>query len=423
MKRFLALLGTLAFAASAQAQNIWSAAGYESNPAVGDSISLGDDRMREDREEVRFRMEVGHHIGTDNSNDNGMHRQGSARCYAQNAAPTALWAAGGGSDYNQDGTSGSAQNLLTETASNQGAPTEDLGVGRCWIDLNGDDNIAGTVEGTDVFVITGSSHITGVPPGAVNLIYNGGFDIVNLLSATVQGDGWTEVSSVASITVVDVAGTNHDGQALTVVANSAGTTDGISQDLVGLKTSTTYYIQADVRDSISTCTLRTINATTDASIASNDGGTWQTLRDTFVTTAASPSATITVQLMGTNNTSDCDWDNVQVYESGNDTIADSQITVFEDTDSSTNSAMNAASSFTIQPDIAAQSVVPSRPGQIILVMAKACWASDTGDTTQLRFRIQETSPGTVTVDQAREGRSVTWGSGCEPLSPKILCGS
>ena len=88
--------------------DVWDAA-YEALPAAGDPVGEGDDQMRSNRVEVRKRAEVEHHWATitANTHDNGLHRVGSARCFLQTAAPTAIEAA----DYDDTGATAGVTTL------------------------------------------------------------------------------------------------------------------------------------------------------------------------------------------------------------------------------------------------------------------------------------------------------------------------
>lgn len=72
----------------------WNASPYEANPTATDSVGQGDDHMRTLKQEIRDRARVEHDWGsdnqdatTDNQND-GRHREGSARVFFETTAPT-----------------------------------------------------------------------------------------------------------------------------------------------------------------------------------------------------------------------------------------------------------------------------------------------------------------------------------------------
>ncbi len=137
---------------------VWNAA-LEATPAAGDPVSQGDDRIRDAKAEIRFRMEVEHMIGDgdDIDDDNGLHRLGSARCYMQNGAPTTLndshtlnAAPPTITDYDQTGVSFQGQGDLNDSASQSALGIEDdVGHGRCWIDLDGADDTLGGDNAAD----------------------------------------------------------------------------------------------------------------------------------------------------------------------------------------------------------------------------------------------------------------------------------
>lgn len=146
MKRLsvVALFTALAVGTYPAFAGLWDAAGFEASPADSDPVSQGDDKFRELKKEDRFRNEVEHHFGDDNSDDNGEHRVGSGRCFVQALAPTAIQRA----DYNPTvGTSGSGSSTLTTNATlNTDVPVLKIGHGRCWIDTNGADGVEGNSD-------------------------------------------------------------------------------------------------------------------------------------------------------------------------------------------------------------------------------------------------------------------------------------
>lgn len=64
---------------------------YESAPAGGDSLTEGDNKIRQDRRAVRERGEREHFwASTDTNSKHGWHREGSARAFVANTEPTAF---------------------------------------------------------------------------------------------------------------------------------------------------------------------------------------------------------------------------------------------------------------------------------------------------------------------------------------------
>jgi hypothetical protein len=118
---------------------VWDAA-FEADPAVNDPVSEGDDRIREMRENIRYRAEVeSWHGDTGLADDNGLHRIGSARCFMGTALPAVLHDAM--SDF--DNTGGAGEVDLDDPATNSAAgDRDDVGDGRCFVDIDGPDNVA-----------------------------------------------------------------------------------------------------------------------------------------------------------------------------------------------------------------------------------------------------------------------------------------
>lgn len=115
----------------------WDAS-FEAIPSNSESVSLGDDRIRDFKAEVRERAEEEHCWAAPGTGcpvtDNGFHREGSAAGFVQNAAPTAL--------NNPAGTA-------------LGANHE----GRIWLDGDGPDNTGSTADDNRISVWNGSAWV------------------------------------------------------------------------------------------------------------------------------------------------------------------------------------------------------------------------------------------------------------------------
>jgi len=127
------LLAALVLAVPILLAVTWDAA-FEAIPANSETVSLGDDAIRNFKLEVRERTEEEHCWATPGTGcpvtDNGFHRTGSAACFSQNAAPTTL-----------------ANPAATALAANH--------VGRCWVDADGADNIAANADDNRLMVWNG----------------------------------------------------------------------------------------------------------------------------------------------------------------------------------------------------------------------------------------------------------------------------
>lgn len=421
MKRYLALLCCLVFATPVGAVNVWDAAAFEASPGATDNINEGDDRIRELKNDIRLRTQVESRFGSDNSDDNGLHRMGAARCFVDDDAPTAL----SESITDLDNAGGGGASNLTAEPSNRSTSVdganEVLGDGRCWIDSDGpdtgtsgvvdgdfDDNVSNVWDTTaNAFVMSKGQHFSTVPPASGNLVYNGGFDMWNVAAQAAGGNtGWAlELTPTTLVVEALVEGEDQgDGQGINIIDTGAAVS-GISQTFDGLKGNTTYMARVSVRDDVGTCRIVSTGAGTQISVDSDDSGNWQTLAGTFITDATPTD--VVLKLLAVAQSDDCVFDHAGVYEVGNETIGPNWppgITgtiVDQDTDTTADANID-NSSFTIHPQIAAQSVIPSRPGQVILVMAKACWESDNATGTNVDFRIRQTSPSATTVDSVGE---------------------
>jgi hypothetical protein len=310
-----AVLVGLLFAVPVWANNpnrpeAWTAATYEDDPADSDAVGQGDDHMRAIKTEVRERLEVEHHFGTDNADDTGLHRLGSGRCFAQSAAPTTL--EDSITDHvNTAGGQSGVTNLNTDAT----AGAEDVGLGRCWID---------TDDMTLYFYATAELEGSGATPGWVpaapgqlNLLYNGSFEVDD---GSGTPDGWT----------------NDD---LTIVAGSVA---DVSDDIYG-----PYIVYGVVNPTAGdTCSIVTTGAGTQASVTTTNAGGFEALLDTFV--VADPTAAVVVRLESDAAADVCEWDHVAVVEYGQrpqlpDRIVDQSCIAFGASSAATVTALEALS--------------------------------------------------------------------------------
>jgi len=332
MKRLLTVLAgtilTQMWVMSAPAQEAWDAA-FEASPANNDAAAQGAKKIRDTRIETRNRIEIEHIIGVNDglSDDNGLHRLGSARCFMQDAAPTVL--ADGLSDY--DNTTGGGETDLDNSSSNSAAGAfDDVGAARCWIDLDGADGVAnedctgaGTDDGTGIpatggtntcctaadtgscddddmklFVYVGVAGDAGVCPvtgecgwqaskseitpadttvtpgtrvkaggSSGNLATNGDFEWDGCVTpdpTTTPPSQWTNVATETIDYVADPLGTGLQGEGCQVEVTAVANGDGITQVIAGLKANTTYRVTAQVLETgADECELTTTGALTE----------------------------------------------------------------------------------------------------------------------------------------------------------------
>jgi len=320
----------------AQAE-VWSTTN-EGNAGATGSIenssapSTIDDHIRQTRQQVRKRMGVEHHFGDGDgtADDNGMHRLGSAKCYFQATAPTSLNDSQTSADIalydNTTETEYTGSKDLNDLANNAASHLEnDVGTGRCWIDS--DDNnqlyIYRGVAGND----TPSTIAEGWEPvnqarGYINLIANSSFENTSGAGDVAAGDvipvGWTATAG-ASTYSYEVPGelTEGPGIALITTNDVAGTDEGVSQILGGLKASTQYRFVARVMaNSGSTCQIA---VTGQGSVIPSAAEATTTTTAAFETISllATTDATPTdlVFIIRAETTSDvCTWAQVAAYE-------------------------------------------------------------------------------------------------------------
>lgn len=314
----------------------------EAIPVNSESLSLANERMHDDRVNARARMEVEHWVGSvgDGSDDNGMHRDGSARCFAQDAEPSALTNSMG----TLDSTAPNRKDVtdLDDSASNSGgAVADDVGHGRCWIDTNnsntfqafigvaGDDNgawadvkvgSAGTAD--NVTAAGGGSLETDdqILAGSPNLVYNGSFeasDGTGSASSTTVPVGWALVTT-PTIGYTDPSGDDSYGEGYQVDVTNAGVAnEGISFELDALPEDAFYKVIARaIDDGTAECTLDvTGEGGTAFTPVATTTNAWETLSGTFGTSTSAKDDDVLITLVTTGaDTTVCSWDHVRVYQ-------------------------------------------------------------------------------------------------------------
>ncbi len=274
-----------------------------------------------------------------------------------------------------------ATNLQTEIAQIR-YKIEQLTVGRSA-------TLVSSGDGTD----TDASWIDG-PYRPGNLIYNGSFDSLNTLAVGAAGDGWDLVktpTTLAAIPLVESEG-GGDGNALQII-DTGDANSGVSQTLNGLKADTEYLLIARVQDDGGTCSVGTTGAdTTEITLVSDDGGTWQILSGTFQTD--STPANITISLLAvTQTTSDCSFLFVGVYEISDDPLPKGSDIVVQVASTDTTVLASAGA---LVPILAtgggsdlSVAVTPSVPGTIIEVVGVLVSTAGTNSDATSTIQIDE----------------------------------
>jgi hypothetical protein len=354
MKRFIAyLLFSCLFAGVSWGQALpWSAA-FEADPAVNDPVSEGDDRIREMKENIRYRDEVEHWYGpTGAVGDNGVHRDGSGKCFMGTAFPTIL--SDGMSDFESGGGPGEAD--LDDPASNSAAgDRDDVGDGRCFIDIDGPDNVADTDDDYTLYIYEGAAGAAGCPApagaddcwhavvadspyeasddeilaGKYNLVYNGSFEATDGggdPASTVVPEGWAVVvGDTPGYTYVNASTDVRygDGYHL-VLANTEAANEGMRQTVTNLNANSTYKLIARVQDDgpvgAVVCRMDIVNetATTDFPADSTNPAVaaWETIGGTFTTGVVVTTVDIEIYPIGIAGES-CMLDHFTMFEVGN----------------------------------------------------------------------------------------------------------
>jgi hypothetical protein len=268
---------------------------YEAAPAASDPVGEGDDQIRALKNELRNRLEVEHKIGTQGgSPDNGLHLEGSARCFFQASAPTAIAVA----EYNNTG--GTANTTLTSTEAN-GSQT--IGEGRCWIDSN-----------SVLWYHNSAGFVQSKPLSTRNLIPNNVFSGQDSSSTSAPAGGWT-VLGATTPTIAYVAKAAGEGAGLALRTTASGAVnEGVQVILSGLRASATYYLAARVSSAAGdTCTAR-FNASGATDVTATNTGTGAVeIIGVLATTDGTPTAEI-IELEADASGDICDWQSVALYE-------------------------------------------------------------------------------------------------------------
>lgn len=392
----------------------WSA-GYEGSPAGTDLASDLDTFIQSFKAEVRQRAEVEHIWGA-GGDDNGLHTMGSARCFVQNAAPTDINS--GTAALGQYNSAASADAGTALTTDEVGAVTRDIGAGRCWVDLDGADGVAGTLDDEQLNVWNESSNawvpvraqtITGIGVATGNLIYNGSFEITDGTGATASTTvpaGWALSAPNPTITYQDPTGVG-EGEGLAVNVTGTGANGSITQTLSSLKASTTYVIRARANPTTAgdSCILRASDGTSNVTDTSAVGsGVYETMEVSITTTAVPADVVVALETVALTDV--CRWDEVTAYER-NSTVATPGIQVCYSTDTTTTN--NAYTAGAWADALVSCAVTAPGPGYIIRVSGQMVGDNENGNDQALAGRLRE-SGSTVAMSSAVAKAQATGGA-------------
>lgn len=325
--------------------SIWDAA-FEADPAVNDPVSEGDDHIRQSKENVRYRAEVeSWHGDTAPAWDNGLHRMGSARCFMDTADPTTL--TNGMSDFANDGTAGDTD--LDNVSFNSGGATDDtdIGHGRCYVDIDGPDNLAATDDDYTMYIYQGVAGAGGggwepvvsnspyessddeILAGSYNLIYNGSFEATDGTGSPASilvPEGWAVVvGDTPGYTYINASTDVRygDGYHL-ILANTGAANEGMRQTITNLNANSTYKLMARVQDDgpvgAVVCRLDIVNETVATGLPADSTNpavaAWETIGGTFTTGAVVTTVDVEIYPIGIAGES-CMLDHFALYEIGN----------------------------------------------------------------------------------------------------------
>ena len=230
-----------------------------------------------------------------------------------------------------------------------------------------------------------------------NLIYNGGFDVLDDLATDSEGNGWTRVLTPTTLEVVALTESEGqgDGNGLRIVDTGAGVS-GVSQTLTQLKADTKYLLTGMVYDTTGVCRLVTAAADTNQlTLDSDDSASWQRLSGTFETDSTPTAVVISLLIVTTSDS--CIFNDIGVFEINTNPVAhggkvhcyDSITTATQDhyaSGADTDSGVTCA-------------VTPPGPGYMITVRGRMIVESDE-DTDHLGIEadLRQACASTTTVD-------------------------
>ncbi len=362
LKLFLTLMSAIILIPSVgwgavEDDEIWSS-GFEQSPGDGDSVAAGAGKIRATRSGVGARAKAEHFWGyLDNTaDDNGLHREGSARCYIADTAPTALTDTA--VEYNNTG--GAESGTLSALAANSaGAAKNRIGHGRCWIDSNDGNKMYVYHGGTGWLPAVGEQ----VRAGAPNILFNGDFD-QDGCTGTDDPTGWT---SIDAETVAYESGTDAtQGSGCVAVVTDVDGGDGYKQLLSQLKSATVYRVVAQVKEAgADECILTTTGASSNAS-ATSTSTSWVQLNTSFTTGATLDD--VWLLLTSTATADVCYWDHIAVYREETHEVPEGAVIAVFDTYTTSEGAAVSASGvgFAAVPDLSIVFVPPSEGWNISL---------------------------------------------------------
>jgi hypothetical protein len=349
-----------------EAAEIWAAAGFEESPGNTDPAAAGAAKIRATRSAVGARASAEHFWGylDSTSDDNGLHREGSARCFISDDPPTDLKDTA--TEFDNAGGAGSG--TLSDSAVNSTPdPEDDIGHGRCWLDSDDDYRLYTYVGDTGWVPVVGER----VRAGAPNILFNGDFDYDGCVTPnpiTTPPTGWTDLDPGNTEFDYENAADQSQGSGCVLIAEDTSNGDGVSQLLSNLKALTTYRVVAQVKEGGDDgCTIKTTDAATNAE-ATSASTDWIQL-DTFFITDDSLDDVL-LKLESANSGDICYWDHVAVYRQEAVEVPESGIVAVFDTYLTSEGAAVSASGvgFAAVPELSIV-FVPPTPGWIISLQA------------------------------------------------------
>ena len=230
-----------------------------------------------------------------------------------------------------------------------------------------------------------------------NLIYNGGFDVLDDLATGADGDGWTRVLTPTTLEVVALTPSEGqgDGNGLRVIDTGAALA-GVSQTLTQLRADTSYLALVSIYDTTGTCRLVTTGADTNQlSVTSDDSASWQMLSGIFETDST-PTAVV-VQLLAVAQSDSCIFNDIGVYEiNTNPAPRGGKVHCYDSTNADTSDHYLQASGF-VDSGVSC-SVTPPGPGYMITVRGRMVAENSTAAAKWFEGHLRQACASTTTVD-------------------------
>lgn len=226
-----------------------------------------------------------------------------------------------------DGNFGGETDLDNPATNSAGNAEDDVGHGRCWIDTDGPDDVAGNADDNTFMVYIGQAGAGGggwVDPAVFsssqgqNLIFHSSFlatDGDGNEAASVAPIGWSEVLTPTHGYIGPSGGpidvTEGAGYVYQSISNAGN--EGISQSLASVRASGVYRASVRAKAAVGdVCRLQVAGGTGTVTADTTTTGSYETLSVTATATAVPGALVVSLLSNGTSDT--CNWSNPTLVE-------------------------------------------------------------------------------------------------------------